>query len=156
MDYKDITSKATYSAEEKKAIMEMLNKERKEREQNKLSTSSVDIKDKQKIMDSINRQRRDEQLFKHMDAKRIENKKIYNIHNKRFYKIKNLERDYYLKVDDYEKLSSRPKIITIYHDFLGELKKKDVLIQIRKYSDKIFVSDDLIKVYYKTCYFEDK
>jgi len=154
MDYKDIKSKATYSAEEKQAIMDMLNKERKEREENKKKQASLKKLDKQKIFDSLNRQRRDEQLFEQMDKQRIANKKIYTIHNKKFYKIKNLERDYFFKVDDYEKLSSRPRIITIYHDFLGELKKKDVLIQIRRYSDKIFVSDDLIKVYYKTCYFE--
>jgi len=159
MDYDDIKSKATYSAEEKQAIMDMLNKERKAKEEQKsLKNNKPSIKeeDKQKIIDSINRQRRDEQLFEQMDKQRIANKKIYTIHNKKFYKIKNLERDYFFKVDDYEKLSSRPRIITIYHDFLGELKKKDVLIQIRRYSDKIFVSDDLIKVYYKTCYFEGK
>jgi len=155
---KDNNQKDRYSEEEKKAIMAMLNKERKEKEQELISDSDfkyIDEQKKQKIMDTLNRQRRDEQLFEQMDIQRIENKKIYTIHNKKFYKIKNLERDYFFRVDDYDKLSSRPKIVTIYHDFLGELKKKDVLIQIRRYSDQIFVSDDLIKVYYKTCYFED-
>ena len=58
--------------------------------------------------------------------------------------------------EDYQKLRSRPGIITIYHEFLGEMKKKDVLIQIRRYSDKIYISDDLIKVYYKSCHLEDE
>jgi len=158
MDYKDMNSKNVYQQDEKQAIMDMLNKERKDQEEQPLEfdTKPTSNVDKTKIMTSLNRQRRDEQLFKHMEIKRIENKKVYYIHNRKFYKIKNLERDYYLRVDDYDKLGSRPRITTIYHDFLGEMKKKDVLIQIRRYSDKIFISDDLIKVYYRTCYFEDE
>jgi len=35
-------------------------------------------------------------------------------------------------------------------------QNKDVLIQIRRYSDKIYISDDLIKVYYKSCHLEDE
>ena len=152
-----IEKKETYTIEEKKAIMEMLNKERKQKDQTRLKKqekTKLNIKDKKQILNKLTRERRDAQLFEQMEKKRVENKKIYIFHNKEFYKITNLERDYYFKVEDYEKLSHRPRIITIYHDFLGELKKKDVLIQIRRYSDKIFVSDDLIKVYYKSCYFE--
>jgi len=152
-----IEKKETYTIEEKKAIMEMLNKERKQKDQARLKKqekTNLNIKDKKQILNKLTRERRDAQLFEQMEKKRVENKKIYIFHNKEFYKIKNLERDYYFKVEDYEKLSHRPKIVTIYHDFLGELKKKDILIQIRRYSDKIFISDDLIKVYYKSCYFE--
>jgi len=148
------TNDSIYSDQEKKNIMNMLNTQRKERE-NSTNISSFSTQSKEKILDSLNRQRRDEYLFKHMSEKRISNKKVYIIHNKKFYKIKNLERDYLFKIDDYDKLSSRPKVISIFYDFLGELKKKDVLIQIRRYSDKIFISDDLIKVYYKTCHFEN-
>jgi hypothetical protein len=158
MEYKNIKSKETYSEEEKKAIMEMLNRERKEKEQKsskplpKIDFSHID---KSKILQKLNRERKEQELFEKMAKQRIANKKIYSFHNKLFYKIKNLERDYYLKCEDYQKLRSRPRIITIYHEFLGEMKKKDVLIQIRRYSDKIYISDDLIKVYYKSCYLED-
>jgi hypothetical protein len=158
MEYKKIKSKDTYSEEEKKAIMQMLNRERKEKENNQnkpIKKIDLNYLDKSKILQKLNRERKEQELFEKMAKQRVENKKIYSFHNKLFYKIKNLERDYYLKCEDYRKLTSRPKIMTIYHEFLGELKKKDVLIQIRRYSDKIFISDDLIKVYYKSCYFED-
>jgi len=149
MEYKYIKQKETYSAEEKKAIMDMLNQKRKEKE---LSKSK---EEKSKILQKLNRERKEKELFEKMEKQRTHNKKIYTFHNIKFYKIKNLEREYYLKVEDYNKLTTRPKIITIYYEFLGELKKKDILIQIRRYSDKLFISDDMIKVYYKSCYLED-
>ena len=159
MEYKNIKSKETYSEEEKRAIIEMLNQKRKGKEQkSNKSLPKIDFShiDKSKILQKLNRERKEKELFDKMAKQRIANKKIYSFHNKLFYKIKNLERDYYLKCEDYQKLRSRPRIITIYHEFLGEMKKKDVLIQIRRYSDKIYISDDLIKVYYKSCHLEDE
>jgi len=159
MQYKNIKQQETYSEEEKKAIMEILNQKRKAKDQKatitipKIDSNSID---KSKVLQKLNRERKEQELFEKMAKQRIANKKIYSFHNKLFYKIKNLERDYYLKCEDYQKLTSCPKIVTIYHEFLGELKKKDTLIQIRRYSDKIFISDDMIKIYYKSCYFEDE
>jgi hypothetical protein len=124
---------------------------------NKLNTTSktnLSQTEKNKILQKLNHARKEKEIFEKMAKQRIQNKKTYSFHNKLFYKIKNLERDYYLKCEDYQKIMSRPKEISIFYEFLGEIKKKNVLIQIKRYSDKLYISEDLIKTYYKPCYLE--
>jgi predicted PilT family ATPase len=153
MEYNDIKRKEIYTKEEKQTIMEMLNKERKAKE--KQAEKKYSEEEKRKILTSLNQERKNIEISEDVKVRRVANKKIYTINNTQYYKLENLERGYLMRVDDYPKLTNRPKIITLYYDFLGELKKKDFLIQIRSYSDKIFVSNDLLKVYFKACSFEN-
>jgi hypothetical protein len=67
-----------------------------------------------------------------------------------------MSREYYIDIEDIQKISSRPSIISLYYRVFGELKKKDFLIKIQKYSDKFYISDDILRVYFKTYSLERK
>ena len=66
-----------------------------------------------------------------------------------------MNRTYYVNVEDSKRFSSRPQIFSIYYQGFDGLKKKDVLIQIKDYSDRIFLSEDVLRVYYKQASLED-
>jgi hypothetical protein len=67
-----------------------------------------------------------------------------------------MEREYYIEIDACKKLSSRPTILPLYYRTFDELKKKDVLVKTEVYSDKIFISYNAIRVYFKAYTLEEK
>ncbi|RLA76088.1 MAG: hypothetical protein DRG78_19660, partial [Epsilonproteobacteria bacterium] len=88
--------------------------------------------------------------------KRIENKKVYTFDLRYFYKFEHMDREYYIDVLDIQKLSNKAQILTLFHKTFGELMKRDFLIKIEVYSDKIFISDDVLKIYFKGYSLESK
>lgn len=123
----NISQHETYSDEEKKFILKRLEDER------------------------LRTQRREE-----MNRKRIENKEIYKFGQKEYYKFVNMEREYYLEKESFDNFPSRLSIVTLYYRTFGEMKRKDVLLKIESYSEKIFISYDAIRVYFKPYSLEDK
>jgi hypothetical protein len=162
---KELKSKDTYSDEEKKWILERLDAERKERQKYQSLKKSTENKDepeneepkseKEKILEKINEDRRIAQKYKELQRRRLKNKKVHKLENKTLYKILNMNRTYYINVEDSKRFSSKPQIFPIYYQGFDGLKRKDVLIQIKDYSDKIFLSEDVLKVYYKQVSLED-
>jgi len=153
IDVDDYANKETYSDDEKQIIMDRLNEERLVNQQ---AAKGLDGKkaiysqnEKNKILDKLNEQRLSIQKREEIKNNRISNKEIYKFGNKTFYKFLQMEREYYIEISDCEKFATRPVIISLYYRTFEELKKKDVLIKTEVYSEKIFISYDAIRVYFK-------
>jgi hypothetical protein len=87
---------------------------------------------------------------------RFRNKEKYTFGNKTYYKLKDMEREYFLEVDICKNFTSRPSIVPLYYRTFGEMKKRDVLLKIELHSDKIFISKDAIRVYFKPFALQEK
>ena len=161
LDLEGISKKETYSAEEKKLIMDRLNEERlaqqKAEEALTGKKGSYTEEEKTKILNKLNEKRLSVQKREEIQKKRTHKKSIYKFANKEFYKFKNMEREYYIDIDDCNKFSSRAIIATLYYKTISEseLKKKDVLIKTEIYSENFFISYDVIRVYFKGYSLED-
>jgi len=155
----NIVSKETYTQQEKQFILERLNRERLERQKFQqemmASKNSYTDKEKEHILSELNEKRIQEQHKKEMSRIRFLNKKTYVFGNKTFYKLKDMEREYFIEVSVCRNFTSRPSIVPIYYRTFGELKKRDVLLKIEPYSDKIFISKNAIRVYFKSFSLED-
>ena len=155
-----ISQKETYSDEEKKFILKRLNDERllqqKSKEVSSKATKQYSQEDKDDILNHLNKERLWLQKREEMKKKRLANKKIYKFANKEYYKFVNMEREYYIEKDNCGKFYSRPSIVTLYYRTFGEMKRKDVLLKIEAHSEKIFISYDVIRVYFKPYTFEEK
>ena len=149
-----LLKKRPYTAEEKKMIMDRLDEERRIHNQAAKGLdgkkAEYDESEKSKILDKLNEQRLTKQKRAEIEKKRTENKEVYKFGSKIFYKFLQMEREYYIQIDDCLKLSTRPSIISLYYRTFEEFKKKDVLIKTEIYSDKFFISYDAIRVYFKT------
>ncbi len=145
--------KETYTEEEKKIIMERLDRERRIHQEAVKGLDGKKVKyteeEKRQIMAKLNEQRLSRQQKEEIEKRRFANKEVYTFMGKKFYKLLDMEREYFIEVEDCKKFSRRPAIIPLYYRSLEELKKKDVLIKTEIYSDKIFISYDAIRVYFK-------
>ena len=155
----DYSNKDTYSDDEKQIIMDRLNEERLINQQ---AAKGLDGKkaiysknEKDKILDQLNEQRLSKQKREEIKNNRTANKEVYKFGNKTFYKFLHMEREYFIEISDCDKFTTRPVIISLYYRTFDELKKKDVLIKTEVYSDKIFISYDAIRVYFKAYSLED-
>jgi len=160
IDEEAYSKKDTYSDEEKKIIMDRLDEERRIHQEaikglgdNKAIYSQSE---KNKILDKLNEHRLSTQKREELRERRIENKEVYKFGIKKFYKFLNMEREYFIETSDCDKFSRRPAIISLYYRTFNELKKKDVLIKTEVYSDKIFISYNAIRVYFRGYSLEDE
>jgi hypothetical protein len=160
IDAEAYSRKETYTDEEKQIILDRLNEERLINQQASKGLDGkkaiYDQNEKNKILDKLNEQRLSKQKREEIKASRTENKEIYKFGNKSFYKFLQMEREYYIEITDCEKFATRPVIISLYYRTFNELKKKDVLIKTEIHSNKIFISYDAIRVYFKGYSLEDK
>ena len=153
-------AKETYTADEKKMIMDRLDKERRIHNQ---AVKGLDGKkgvyddcEKSKILDQLNEARLSQQKRVEIEKKRTDYKKVYKFGSQEYYKFKNMEREYYIKIEDCHKVYCRPNIITLYYRTFDEFQKKDVLLKTEVYSDKFFISYNAIRVYFKSYSLEDE
>ena len=146
-----IRPKEIYTTEEKKLILERLNEERLKRSK----TEAVDPKEKRGIPEKLERERQEMQERKEFQKSRFGDKKVYILENREFYKILGMGREYYIKVEDCKNISpSSPEILTLFHRGFDGLRKLDMLIQFKDYSEKIFISEDVLRVYFKQAFLE--
>ena len=149
----NIGRKDTYTDEEKKLIMDRLNEQRLIDQ--KIEESLSDKKrtyteeDKKNILNGLNEQRLSDQRIEEIKKNRTHHKEIYKIGSKELYKFTNMKREYFIEIKDCEKISRRPRIISLYYRSIDILHKKDVLIKTEVYSEKFFISHDPIRVYFK-------
>ena len=156
----NIVRKEIYTEEEKRFILERLNRERLERqkfqqEQAEREKSHTDG-EKHRTLQEMNEKRIRDEHHKEMKRIRFLNKETYTFGNRIYYKLKDMEREYFLDVETCENFTSRPSIVPLYYRTFGEMKKRDVLLKIEPHSDKIFISKDAIRVYFKPFALEDK
>ena len=67
-----------------------------------------------------------------------------------------MKREYFIEIKDCEKITRRPRILSLYYRSIDILHKKDVLIKTEVYSEKFFISHDPIRVYYRAFSLENK
>ena len=151
-EIEEFSQKNTYTVKEKEYIMKMLNDQRledKKKDTNSFPKIQYTDEEKKNILQSINDKRLEKNLYAEMDKKRVENKKIYTFAARDFYKFLHMDREFFIEIKDLEYITSRPSIVTLYYRTFGELKKRDFLIKIEPYSHRIFISSDVIRVYFK-------
>jgi len=155
-----IVRKDIYTTEEKKIIMDRLDEERrihqKAEEDLNTKTANYDEDEKIKVLQKLNEKRLSTQKREKMKKERTYKKKVYKFGSKEFYKLKQMEREYFIEIKEVEKLSSRAAIIPLYYRTFEELNKKEVLIKTEIYSEKIFISYNPIRVYFKGYVLEDE
>ena len=153
------SQKSTYTIEEKKYIMERLNTERRI-QQKKISITleytQYSQEEKKNILYELNEKRLESQHYAEIAKQRTRNKKIYVYDMLQFYKFLNMDREYFILIEDIQKLSTRPLILTLYNRVFGELKKKDFLIKVMPYSNRVHISNDMLRVYFKSYTLEDQ
>lgn len=149
-EIEQFSQKNTYTPEEKNYIMEKLNSARLLEEKRGDAGSHIyTVKEKMDILKDLNDQRLENQIYEEIKKRRTYKKKIYKQDVRAFYKIANMDRGYLIKVDDLKELSGRALILPLYYKMFGELKKKEFLMKTEIYSDKVFVSADVLRVYFK-------
>ncbi|MEA2047662.1 MAG: hypothetical protein U9O64_04355 [Campylobacterota bacterium] len=156
----NFNEKEIYTKEEKKIIMERLDEERRinQRVKDKLdgNIKAYTQEEKQQILHMLNEERLSKQKRDEIKKKRIAKKEKYKFGSKTFYKFTNMEREYYIEVNECENISGRPQLISLYYRSIDELKKKEVLIKTEVYSDQFYISYNPIRVYFKTYRLEDE
>lgn len=160
VELEKFSKKETYTAEEKKFIMDRLNEQRlihqRAQEEAEGKKRNYTEEEKKKILQKLNERRLSRQKREEIQKRRTDNKEIYMFAGKKCYKFTNMEREYFIEISDLKKLSSRPTMISLYYRSIDELKKKDVLMKTEIYSDKFFISHNPIRVYYKQFSLEDE
>ncbi len=154
------SKKETYTADEKQIILDNLDEERRMHQE---ATKGMDGKkasynknEKMKILNKLNQERISSQNREEVKQKRLGNKEVYTFGVREFYKFLEMEREYFVEILDCDKFSRRPAIISLYYKIFDKLKKKDVLIKTEAHSDKIFISYDAMRVYFKAYSLENK
>jgi len=160
-DTKALVSKNIYSTEEKKLIMAKLNEERllqqKIQKEELASSSGYTKEEKAKILKKLNAKRLSKQKQQQLRDSRTDHKEIYNFVGREFYKFEHIERGYFIELKDMDGLSERPTIVTLYYRVFEEMHKKDMLLKLdTRTDDKILISSDVIRVYFKAYALEDE
>jgi len=152
--------KESYTKEEKQIVLNNLNEERLIH-QNAIKgldgiKANYDGNEKQKILDKLNDNRINKQKQDVIKIKRTQNKEIYIIGAKKFYRFLGMERDYFIAVSACNMITSRAISIPLYYRNFAGYQKQDMMIKVEAYSDKFYISSELIRVYYQTYGLEDK
>ena len=114
-----------------------------------MSEKKFTEEEKNKILQELDEERVLLQKQQELEKKRTHHKKIYKIGSKKCYKFLLMEREYYLDIEECKKISSKARLIALYYKTFDEVKSKTYLIKTQVYSDKFFISDDPIRVYFK-------
>ena len=128
-----------YSEEEKKEIMARLEAERLKKEASERLEKSFSL--------DLSCEERREIL--------LENKKRYRIEGWEFYKVLNMDKTYFIETLDLKMCSPQPQMFSLYYQTMGEMKRKPFLIKMGVTSDKLMISDDPVRVNFKTYNIED-
>ena len=157
-DVENIISKETYTDEEKALIMQRLDAQRRKEEKAKQQqkTFSLDEEEKKKILQQLNENRLARERYERIKSERTEGKQIYRFGSKEYYKLVGMEREYYILVESCKKISNKPTIVTLYYMTLDKLQGKDVLMKTESFTKGFLVSQDVLRVYYKSYVLENK
>ena len=150
----NIYQTAFLSLFEKNKIWNQLNEKRLLRQQNKESekqeniykTAFLSLFEKNKIWNQLNEERLYRQNNKELNKQRVTNKKIYTIDNKKYYKLIGMRNDYYLQKNSLKDLSASKFNVELYRYTFNGLKAQSGLIKLDKTTNKIFISDDTLRV----------
>jgi len=105
--------------------------------------------EKKNILNHLNEQRLSRQENEEIQKKRFENKKIYTIQNKQYYKIIDMNRAYYLDVESCKNISYAQSIVLLYTYTFATMTARKGLAKIDKATKRILISNDALRVYFK-------
>lgn len=112
--------------------------------------------EKAEILKALNAKRVAEEHREEMERIRFLDKQVYTFNQRTFYKLKEMEREYFLEVKTCGKIGKLPTKVPLYYRTFGEMKKIEVLVKIDPRSEKILVSKDTLRVYFKAVPIEAK
>jgi hypothetical protein len=119
------------------------------------SKNSYSQKEKNEILQKLDDQRRQRQKN---DAKHLEkygNRVVYELENSEFFKVLGMGRDYFIRVDDFLHKDPRPEMVTLYYRGFDALRQMKVLVKFEGDTNKIFISEDPLRVYFKPTMLEE-
>jgi hypothetical protein len=105
--------------------------------------------EKKKIWNALNEERVLRQKEKELEKERLHHKKLYAIHGKKYYKLVGDNGDYYVLEDALKNLPSSQFIIQVNRYSFSGMRTSRARIKIDKTSNKIFLSEDTLRVYFK-------
>jgi len=115
-------------------------------------TVFLSLFEKNKIWNKLNEERLLRQKNKEIEKQRLANKKIYTIEHKKYYKLIGMRNDYYLQEKSLKNLSDSKRSVELYRYTFSGLKAQSGLIKLDKTANKIFISDDTLRVVYFESY----
>ncbi len=125
-----------------------------EEEKNRYKTDIFTPLEKKNILNQLNEERLLRQKNEEKQKKRFENKKIYKIQNKEYYKINDIKRVYYLEVESCKNISYSQSTILLYTYMFATMTARKGLAKIDKATERILISNDALRVYFKPFTFE--
>jgi len=105
--------------------------------------------EKKKIWNELNEERLLHQKEKKLEKERLENKKLYAIYGKKYYKLVGDNGDYYVLEDALKDLPSSQLIIQVNRYSFSGMRTSRALLKVDKATNKIFLSEDTLRVYFK-------
>ena len=112
--------------------------------------------EKKNILNHLNEQRLSWQRNEEIQKKRFENKKIYTIQNKQYYKIIDMNCAYYLDVESCKNISYAQSIVLLYTYTFATMTARKGLAKIDKATERILLSNDALRVYFKPYTLEEE
>ncbi len=107
--------------------------------------------EKKKIWEALNQDRLQYQKDKELEKERLKNKKIYAIYGKKYFKLVGENVDYYVLEDSLKNIPSSQYAIQLYgYSFSGMKIKERALIKMDKTTNNILISEDRVRVYFKS------
>jgi hypothetical protein len=125
-------------------------------EKNRKTTDLFTPLEKKNILNQLNEKRLLHQKNEEMQKKRFEKKKIYTIQNKKYYKIYDFKHAYYVEVESCKNISYAQTTILLYTYTFATMTARKGLAKIDKVTEKILVSNDVLRVYFKSFTLEEE
>ncbi|HFQ62317.1 MAG TPA: hypothetical protein ENK39_08510 [Epsilonproteobacteria bacterium] len=105
--------------------------------------------EKKKIWNALNEERLLRQREKELEKERLRHKKIYAIYGKKYYKLVGDYGDYYVLEDALKNIPSAQFVIQVNRYSFSGMRKSRAILKIDKSTNKIFLSEDTLRVYFK-------
>ena len=121
-------------------------------ERNIYKTLFLPLFEKNKTWNKLYEEKLLRQKNREIDKKRLANKKMYVIDNKKYYKLIGMRNDYYLQTNSLKNLSTSKCTIELYRYSFSGLKTQRGLIKLDKATNEILISDNTLRVVYFESY----
>ena len=105
--------------------------------------------EKRKILDELNKKRRNTEKRTKVIKQQCHNKKIYTMYGREHYKIVDMGKVHYISVDSCTHITRDPSEISLYTFSFSKMEEKKGLIKIDSVSNRILVSYDTQRISFK-------
>lgn len=119
-------------------------------------TALLSLFDKKKIWNSLNEARLTKQKSVQVSKDILKNKKLYTLENKKYFKVIGYSTEFYIQADTLNYIPSSQFIVQLCTYTFDGLRSKKGLMKIDKSNNKIYISEDMLHVHFKSYEIEDK